>query len=539
MLKKSKPVVWMLICFLAIAMVSLACNLPKGDGSGGSRKLSLDERSENGRISGQYQGTEGQVIEFEVTTDGYATFKANNAPVEESVTVFLGEPGFANMTWGGTTLDGQGVLEDGERVAFDNLMNSELANGMAIIPLDIACLVEDAIDPKQLAALVFPLQMYFKYQVSDRGAEAERLMDLSACDYRNLTENTPHLLFAPSIPIPVVYGYFPFDEKGAIEAPVSMNTGIKTACLDAAPIAPVDRSNAPNPNVGLGGPCGARCRGACGSDCARNNCDYREEKRCEKNATGNNTGMEVNYQIYDCGVHEACIEHDACYDACNETFGCGTWSAAVCRHADSDGCDRIAFDFHGAKNGFAWANGYGPQPMRETFAYEETWTKELNVYKCPPEAIINETPKIEIVIPTEKSEETLVDIDPCDLLPPGGEISTQNETICVAQYSTNPGEKVVQIQPNIYAHDTDTLCNSLLAPSDYHVFMSEVDFGDCGIQAEISYKGEPAPGYTGWQIRYYYEGVSVRVATSQDYPANKGWIYDTAEAIEKAIQASH
>jgi hypothetical protein len=301
----------------------------------------------------------------------------------------------------------------------------------------------------------------------------------------------------------------------------------------------VGRSNAINLLAENEGPCNAMCRGACGADCPLSNCDLRKEVRCEKDEEGNNTGMEVSYQIYDCGMHQGCIDHDACYDACNAEWGCNNWYAAFCRHADSLGCDQVAIEEHGIHKTSAWAYGYGPQPMRATFEYVETWTKKLSVQKCPPEAIINETPKIEIVIPTEKSAETLVDIDPCDLLPPGGEISTQNETTCVAQYSTNPGEKIVQIHPYLYSHDTDTLCSVLKEPSDFHVFMSEVDFGDCGIQSEISYKGEPAPGYTGWQIRYYYKGVSVRVATSQDYPANKSWIYDTAEAIEEAIQASH
>ena len=130
------------------------------------------------------------------------------------------------------------------------------------------------------------------------------------------------------------------------------------------------------------------------------------------------------------------------------------------------------------------------------------------------------------------------DIDPCDLLPPGGEIPSQSDTSCVAQYSSDLGEKIVQIQLIISNADTATLCDRLKEPSDFHVFMNDVDIGDCGIQAEIRYKGEPAPGYTGWEIIFYYEGFNVRVATSQDHPANKNWIYNTAEAIEKAIQDS-
>ena len=132
------------------------------------------------------------------------------------------------------------------------------------------------------------------------------------------------------------------------------------------------------------------------------------------------------------------------------------------------------------------------------------------------------------------------DIDPCELLPPGGEISSQNDTTCVGQYGSEPGERVVQIQAGIVLESVkiEDMCAGLLEPSDFRVFMSEVDYGDCGIQAESSYKGEPAPGYMGWQILYYYKRVYVRVATSQDYPANQSWVYDTAEAIEKIIQDS-
>ena len=66
--------------------------------------------------------------------------------------------------------------------------------------------------------------------------------------------------------------------------------------------------------------------------------------------------------------------------------------------------------------------------------------------------------------------------------------------------------------------------------------MKEVDYGDCGIQAEIAYLGEPAPGYTGWQIHYYYQGIRVVVATKQEYPANQDWMYNTAREIELIIQ---
>ena len=126
-------------------------------------------------------------------------------------------------------------------------------------------------------------------------------------------------------------------------------------------------------------------------------------------------------------------------------------------------------------------------------------------------------------------------IDPCDLMPPEGDISSQSEITCVAQFSSTPAEKVVQIQSNLVGVDNDQLCSGLLEPSDFHIMMKEAKFGDCGIQSEVSYQGTPMPGYTGWNVRYYYRGISVRVATSQAYPANQSWVYETAEEIEGII----
>jgi hypothetical protein len=125
-------------------------------------------------------------------------------------------------------------------------------------------------------------------------------------------------------------------------------------------------------------------------------------------------------------------------------------------------------------------------------------------------------------------------IDPCDLIPPGGEISIQDDKSCTAQYGSNPSEKFVNTSANY--NNTVQVCSALLEPNDYRVFMKEVNYGDCGIQVEIAYLGEPAPGYTGWQIHYYYQGIRVVVATKQEYPANQDWIYNTAREIELIIQ---
>jgi hypothetical protein len=122
-------------------------------------------------------------------------------------------------------------------------------------------------------------------------------------------------------------------------------------------------------------------------------------------------------------------------------------------------------------------------------------------------------------------------IDPCDLMPSAGRISSQSEISCTAQFSSTPAEMLVQIQSNLAAVGNARLCSGLLEPSDFHIMMKEAKIGDCGIEAEVSYQGTPTPGYTGWMVRYYYQGISVRVATSQAYPANQDWVYDTANEI--------
>lgn len=59
---------------------------------------------------------------------------------------------------------------------------------------------------------------------------------------------------------------------------------------------------------------------------------------------------------HSCGVHDGCVEHDDCYDACHSSYGCGSWRAALCRR----GCDAQAVSHWGAGNGASWARGGGP-----------------------------------------------------------------------------------------------------------------------------------------------------------------------------------
>jgi hypothetical protein len=397
-MKSSKSPGNLLLIVFTIIVVSLACNLP-GDEAG---NLSLSPRAEDGSVSGSYTNPKGmgdQKMLFSVTADGFATYHIEGAPESEWLAVGLNDDQTAIISWQGIVLDGSGPLTDEEQTALDELMDGELAAGLEMIPLDIGCQGEDQIDPKQVAALMVPLQLRFKYQVTARSAEALELMALSECGYGNWeqgkAEKTSVIQLSPSSPVPAVFGYFPLDEAGGVDPPASSLNGGHTACLPASTtltdggIRTIELVDA---NIGIAeeigtlpyGPCDARCRGACGSDCTLNNCTEKDELRCEVDDQGKHTGMEVKYQIYECGVHEACIEHDACYDDCNLEYGCETWDATYCMRGV---CDAKTIAYYGWSDGFIWSRGLGVQPIRETYEYpDESFEKQPNLEKCPLEA---------------------------------------------------------------------------------------------------------------------------------------------------------
>ena len=153
-------------------------------------------------------------------------------------------------------------------------------------------------------------------------------------------------------------------------------------------------ASVPGKRINETGPCDAKCRGACGADCELENCLRTVEHRCEVDDQGRKTGYDERYLIYDCGLHEGCIEHDACYDTCNQTYGCDSWLATACMHdfirntnfAASDinfYCDQKAILHYGLDNTYNWAYGEGPQPVREVFEYrDEAYGLQRNFRKC-------------------------------------------------------------------------------------------------------------------------------------------------------------
>jgi hypothetical protein len=367
-------------------------------------RLSFSPRAADGSVSGKYRlakVTGGGAVRFTVTADGFATFQLEGSPASETLAVALRDEVTATMTWAGVTLDGMGELTPREQVAMDNLLtrSSHLSNGLSMIPLDMACQGDALIDDKQVAALLFPVQMRIKYLTAGRQALAVDLIARSVCNYASQEEGKaeqPSLIqLTPAMPVPVVLGYFPFDEVGAKQPPVSLAPWPDTACLSfAAVMAPAVPSPliasdsgpeaAPATVRDVVGPCSALCRGACGPSCTPNNCTRTRESECEKDEQGQNTGTVIFIDKFNCGLHQGCIDHDACYDQCNGTFGCGTWEAAYCRHGRSatlatyladtliwgySWCDEAAVGRWGFLDSAGWVRGYGPQPIRQDFEY--------------------------------------------------------------------------------------------------------------------------------------------------------------------------
>ncbi|MEJ2449033.1 MAG: hypothetical protein P8Y37_13985 [Anaerolineales bacterium] len=213
--KASAGIVKIMLSVLVLIAISIACKLP----SFGQKNLLLNPRAEDGSVSGSYANSiAGDLVNFTVTKEGFATFQLEGGSDSDILTVDLSDEQSASMSWNGTTLDGYGGLDDNQQSAFADLMGSNISDSLGMIPLDIACQGEDEIDPKQVAALLVPLQMRFKYLITDRKAESQRLLDLSQCGYGENREDEPGslILVSRAAPVPVVFGYFPFDAEGAV-----------------------------------------------------------------------------------------------------------------------------------------------------------------------------------------------------------------------------------------------------------------------------------------------------------------------------------
>ncbi len=477
MRKTSDGIVYILLSVLMLIIVSIACNLPRNDQS----NLTLNPRAEDGSVSGSYStGGTSDKISFNVTTKGFAVFHLEGAPQSKALIVNLSDEQSAKMDWNGITLDGYGALTAEEQSALENLMNNDIALGLEMIPLDIGCQGDDKIDPQQVAALLVPLQMRFKYLVTERGTVSQELVALSQCDYAGDSEDgqASQIMISRASPVPVVFGYFPFDADGAVEHLISSNNGLKIACLAASPIMKTDSPISfnmveSNPETIFGvrinewGPCNAMCRGACGADCKRYNCRESKDLRCEKDADGHNTGWATQHLIYDCGLHQACIDHDNCYDKCNEEYGCGSFMAFDCMHGMGSTaaykdinymCDKKTIEEYGYIKANDWRRGYGIKDKRETYEYlDPEYGKKYDVDECPLGADTSSDDEGEQIpvgtyVGTSNYPEKLVQIFP-------GEYTQEDVVVIVAEDGTVSGSYSVQVLGDTYVRE-DNGCAS-------------------------------------------------------------------------------
>ncbi len=410
---KHNPIFPLTGILILLVLAALACNFsPKSPLPSEAPGLQLEPRGADGSVSGSFRyanGTGDETLLFSVSTDGLASFRLQDASDADTLIVNSKAEQLPHLIWQGQDLDGLGALTGEEQAALDDLMQGDLAQGLALIPLDLACQGADAISPAQVAALLLPLQMHIKYHVTDRAAFAAELAAQANCTY-DLEETgepgqTPAVILMTSAnPVPVVLGYFPFDDVGAVEA-APTGAGVLMAPLDQAlrseyPNIPAISLFESEPIQNVWGPCEAKCRGACGADCTHNNCKFSIDDRCEKGMDGGNSGYASLVKVYKCGTHPVCIEHDACYDDCNRRHGCGTFAAAVCRHAGvldpsnavatifslNISCDRKVINTHPWDDVENWALGYGPQTDIQVFEYHvKEYSYVRDPINCPRE----------------------------------------------------------------------------------------------------------------------------------------------------------
>ena len=478
------------------ALLAIACNL---SGSGTMNQgLRVDTHKNSSSVSGVYQYASdmaGKSVLFSVNPEGQAEFHLAGDPDAPILTVDFSLQDLPFMAWEGATLDGLGALSAEDQRALDNLLDSDLAYALAMIPLDLACLGESTLTPQQLAALLFPLQMRFKYQIYDRAAASRSLGDLSACDFGEAQTEAEAdgkpvmIMMTPAHPVPVVMGYFPFDASGAVESAQSNRNQAALACLDqanlpltsplgASPFTQPDGIVDDGPVDNEWGPCEAKCRGACGPDCTHNNCRFSIEERCEKNQDGQNSGFFSLVHVYDCGVHPACIKHDACYDECNRNYGCSSWGAAVCMHAGvSDpaapwaaifgwdvSCDRTTLNEEGVTNVTDWMQGYGPQPERRVYEYHDKEVAfEYDPITCPlQEEPTEEGPESENDQPRPQADAFIAgtyigqDIEK----PPDWDLVQAEFTIAITEEGVVSGTRVYSIRRESVGPNCSTIYES-------------------------------------------------------------------------------
>lgn len=249
-----------------------------------------------------------------------ARFWTKDGTVEITSHIFSRTTG--EVVINGVPFSGRGALETAEMERLRQLSQSKLAEQLALIPLELGCSQKDEASLPILAALIQPWHVLFKYAGAPR---ARRLLDDVAC----VSEEYPRgpVRLKDGAPIALAFGFFTLDSEGV---------------------------SAESAMIAKSAPCGATCRGACGANCDGNHCYYLGS--CQ----------------YQCGTHNFCRYHDACYDSCHSTHGCTSITGWACERDCDDDCVAV----YGITTCLAWADGNGPFDGPELSPYGQPgyWT---------------------------------------------------------------------------------------------------------------------------------------------------------------------
>lgn len=297
-------------------------------------------------------GALGDVQYKAVHFQGGASARARIWTEDDELFVHVASPREAHLYYHDVVLDGRGELTDEEASALEALAASPLAPALSRVPLDLGCAATPR-EPAALQSLLFPWQLLLKYRSMTPAADARAAAQESDCLYfPALAAESPEepedprrpadqLLLSRANPIPAIFGHAQLDAEGWAQPDASDDTSGLGSIV----------------SCGFG-PGNAGCRGACGGDCTSNNCvkTVYPITKC---------GKTVMVTRYTCGIHQGCIEHDRCYDACNDALGPDSTLAMLCRRE----CDLDANINHGVCNAYNWSRGYGPHSHEVDFYY--------------------------------------------------------------------------------------------------------------------------------------------------------------------------
>ena len=158
---------------------------------------------------------------------------------------------------------------------------------------------------------------------------------------------------------------------------------------------------------------GAKCRGVCGADCARNCKPEPDRYGCATNPDGRSHSICLHRGVQTCGSHDGCRHHDACYDWCADH---GSGSVADSCHR---WCDLGCLCDYGVQQCATWALGYGPFDSTMTF-YDESISPTYGPFPgaCPAVApmIALDALRFLSLGSAEKTMEALADAPPVERL---------------------------------------------------------------------------------------------------------------------------